>query len=168
MDEQSDSSTRSANSPTADNQNEEERQLWNALSHNGHTQGPALTGEASQLLRKLITCRKLGMSITPAPPNMPTPYTDHRANFAKEMAMVSLPLISTHFLIDNNDMFKAEIGLTKTSGRRKQNYPSKAKVEEASTRDMSPCGDGEVDMDYLPDFTGNNPWCNLQIVKTKV
>ncbi|KAF2903400.1 hypothetical protein ILUMI_02778 [Ignelater luminosus] len=148
LDEHSNSTTASASSPTPDGHNDEERQLWKALSQNGHTQGPPLTGEASQLLRKLITCRKLGMSITPAPSNVPPLHGDFRSSIAKD----------THM---------AEIGLSKSSGRRKQNFPTKATVEEPSGRDVSPCRDTDVEMDYLPDFTGNNPWCNLQIVKTK-
>ncbi|KAK4874934.1 hypothetical protein RN001_014294 [Aquatica leii] len=146
IEEHSNSTTASATSPTPDQQNAEERQLWKALSQNGHTQGPSLTGEASQLLRKLITCRKLGMSITPAPSNISTSYSEHRSHFPRDMTM-------------------SEVAISK-SGRRKQSFPTKASLDETTTRDVSPCRDTE-EMDYLPDFTGNNPWCNLQIVKTK-
>ncbi|KAF5271226.1 hypothetical protein FQA39_LY08233 [Lamprigera yunnana] len=146
IDEHSNSTTASATSPTPDQQNSEERQLWKALSQNGHTQGPSLTGEASQLLRKLITCRKLGMSITPAPSNVSSSFTEHRSNYARDMQM-------------------SDVAISK-SGRRKQSFPTKAALEDTTTRDVSPCRDAD-EMEYLPDFTGNNPWCNLQIVKTK-
>ncbi|XP_063903899.1 uncharacterized protein LOC135123301 isoform X2 [Zophobas morio] len=135
--EHSNSTTASATSPIPDNvPPEEDANLWRALSHNGYNANMPLSGEASQLLRKLITCRKLGMSITPAPPFV---HLDKRVHSPNEpLNMETHPKPST--------------------GRRKQSYPTKASVEDSSPgRD-----DGE---DYIPDFTGNSPWCNLQIVK---
>lgn len=93
------------------------------------------------------------MSITPAPPNRPSSlYTD------------------------------GMMELSKTPGRRKQSFPTKTQpVEDRGGKNQqhqhqhqqqgetSPVrGDGEADNDYVPDFTGNSPWCNLQIVKAKV
>ncbi|KAK5640719.1 hypothetical protein RI129_009266 [Pyrocoelia pectoralis] len=119
---------------------------WKALSQNGHSQGQPLTGEASQLLRKLITCRKLGMSITPAPSNVPASFDEHRNNFGRDLTVHDASL--------------------NKPGRRKQTFPTKATLDEPTGRDISPCQDSE-EMEYMPDFTGNNPWFNLQIVKTK-
>ncbi|XP_018334804.1 nitrogen regulatory protein areA-like isoform X2 [Agrilus planipennis] len=154
LEEQSNSTTASATSPVNDNVNEE-GELWKALSQNGHSQGaPPLTGEASQLLRKLITCRKLGMSITPTP-------------------IITLPTTGD---TDNNrtnvNAFTMDTGMyNKVSGRRKQCFPTKASAVEESGGDENSGGgrEGEVD-DYLPEININNfsnPWCNLQIVKTK-
>ncbi|EFA09251.2 GATAd [Tribolium castaneum] len=137
VEEHSNSTTASATSPVPDNvQPDEEASLWRALSHNGYNPNVPLSGEASQLLRKLITCRKLGMSITPAPPFV----LDGRVSSPSEpLNMETNPKPST--------------------GRRKQSYPTKASIEDS----RSPArDDGE---DYIPDFTGNSPWCNLQIVK---
>lgn len=144
VDEHSNSTTASATSPTPDQQ-QEERQLWKALSQNGRSQGQSLTGEASQLLRKLITCRKLGMSITPAPSNIPATFDDHRNNFGRDLTLDAT----------GNKL-----------GRRKQTFPTKATLDEPTGREVSPCPDSE-EVEYMPDFTGNNPWFNLQIVKTK-
>ncbi|XP_044272300.1 uncharacterized protein LOC123016149 isoform X1 [Tribolium madens] len=137
VEEHSNSTTASATSPIPDNvQPDEEASLWRALSHNGYNPNVPLSGEASQLLRKLITCRKLGMSITPAPPFV----LDNRVNSPSE------PL-------------NMETNSKPSTGRRKQSYPTKASIEDS----RSPArDDGE---DYIPDFTGNSPWCNLQIVK---
>lgn len=145
VEDHSNSTTTSATSPVPETHAEDESALWRALSHNGHTPGAPLSGEASQLLRKLITCRKLGMSITPAPSGKPPP-----PGYAEARREVECPN-------------------AKTAGRRKQSFPTKATVEDTGGRDVaSPTNDMETEADYLPDFTGNNPWCNLQIVKTKV
>jgi hypothetical protein len=138
VEEHSNSTTASATSPIPENiQPEEETSLWRALSHNGYNANVPLSGEASQLLRKLITCRKLGMSITPAPPFV---HLDGRVN-------------------SPNEPLNMETNPKPASGRRKQSYPTKASIEDS----RSPArDDGE---DYIPDFTGNSPWCNLQIVK---
>lgn len=139
--EHSNSTTTSATSPVPDVPQEEEGALWRALSQNGHLPSAPLSGEASQLLRKLITCRKLGMSITPAPPTRPPP------TYAESVAEVS-----------------------KTPGRRKQSFPTKAPPADDVVKHegASPVREMEGDQEYVPDFTGNSPWCNLQIVKTKV
>ncbi|CAG9864031.1 unnamed protein product [Phyllotreta striolata] len=100
--------------------------LWRALSRNGYE--PALSGEAGQLLRKLITCRKLGMTITPTTAQAREP---ERAG--------------------------AERAHSK-EGRRKQSYPSKAAVAGDAPCPMEQDNDED---EYMPDFTGNNPWCNL-------
>lgn len=199
MEDHSNSTTASATSPPHDRCPEEEGgMLWKALSQNGHCQGPPLTGEASQLLRKLITCRKLGMSITPAPPH-PASLLDG-PNFIKNEIMHDIRVCTYYYLnqawfcvcecshVQTSCMYgkervqefgglfglQSEVGNAKSGGRRKQSYPSKAALqEEGMTMDqtavVSPCPDGgDVEMDYLPDFTGNNPWCNLSLVKTKV
>ncbi|CAH1101194.1 unnamed protein product [Psylliodes chrysocephalus] len=134
--EHSDSTTHSAASPTSEsspNQTETNPSLWQTLSQNGYN--PSLSGEASQLLRKLITCRKLGMTITPTPP--------HVLNYS---------------LFDETQKSVESLNAEKNSGRRKQNFPSKATVQtEPSPMEQ----DGGEEDEYIPDFTGNNPWCNL-------
>ncbi|RZC27658.1 GATA domain containing protein [Asbolus verrucosus] len=138
VEEHSNSTTASATSPIPENsQPEDESSLWRALSHNGYNTNVPLSGEASQLLRKLITCRKLGMSITPAPPFV---HLDGRVN-------------------SPNEPVKIEVNSKPPSGRRKQSYPTKASIEDF----RSPGRDESEE--YIPDFTGNSPWCNLQIVK---
>ncbi|KAG5874745.1 hypothetical protein JTB14_027084 [Gonioctena quinquepunctata] len=131
------STTPSEASPTPDavqNHNESDTSLWQALSRNGYNQG--LSGEASQLLRKLISCRKLGMSITPTPPHVLnyTLFQDRQKS---------------------HEPFNAE----KSSDRRKQSFPTKASMIETT---MDQDNDEEDSReDCTPDFTGNNPWCNL-------
>ncbi|CAG9830620.1 unnamed protein product [Diabrotica balteata] len=80
-----------------------------ALSRNGYN--PPLSGEASQLLRKLITCRKLGMTITPAQP--------HVLNYT---------------LFDEQQ--KSIENTNAEKSRRKQSYPSKASVSESVPMDQ--------------------------------
>lgn len=136
MDDHSNSTTTSATSPPPEIYPAEEGSLWRALSQNGYDSNATLSGEASQLLRKLITCRKLGMSITPAPPFV-------------------------HLDSQSNEPINMEINSKSSSGRRKQSYPTKASIENSQSPARE---DGE---EYIPDFTGNSPWCNLQIVKGK-
>lgn len=91
MEEHSNSTTASATSPPHEDSPEGEGgMLWRALSQNGHSQNTPLTGEASQLLRKLITCRKLGMSITPAPLH---PAGLDMQHFRPEPVSVSKPTV---------------------------------------------------------------------------
>ncbi|CAG9773728.1 unnamed protein product [Ceutorhynchus assimilis] len=137
------SSTASASPPPTDRITD-----WpNIYNSNGFGAGmPTLSGEASQLLRKLITCRKLGMTITPSNPN----------GF-------------NYCLYPGKSPPSGQSGVEKekSSGRRKQSYPTKANnVEEAESND-----DGEKDKmrsnlpeeysDNMPDFTGGQPWINL-------
>jgi hypothetical protein len=49
------------------------------------------------------------------------------------------------------------------SNRRKQSCPSKSDASAIRRSPVSPYVRGET---YLPDFTGNNPWCNISTVKT--
>ncbi|XP_074040849.1 uncharacterized protein isoform X1 [Leptinotarsa decemlineata] len=138
IEEYSNSTSPSEASPTPEaNQNncESDTSLWQALSRNGYN--PNLSGEASQLLRKLISCRKLGMSITPTPPHVLN-YTLFRDRQ------------KTHELLNTE----------KCSDRRKQSFPSKANLVESTPMDQD---NDEEDSreDCIPDFTGNNPWCNL-------
>jgi hypothetical protein len=49
------------------------------------------------------------------------------------------------------------------NNRRKQSCPSKADASAIRRSPVSPYVHGET---YLPDFTGNNPWCNISAVKT--
>ncbi|GJQ82222.1 GATAd [Trypoxylus dichotomus] len=143
----SNSTTESAPSPTPMTPGDDDRALWRALTHNGHSPSTPLSGEASQLLRKLITCKKLGMSITPAPANHP----------------VGRPGDQTMSLTDVSRS-GMDANLTKSSCRRKQSFPTKAAKEEPIDRSDSPCQEVEGE-DYLPDFTGNSPWCNIQMCK---
>ncbi|KAJ8916129.1 hypothetical protein NQ315_004496 [Exocentrus adspersus] len=135
----SNSTTQSGTSPppeTGIRDNESESSLWRALSHNGYNPSTPLSGEASQLLRKLITCRRLGMSITPTPP--------HVLNY-------------TLFQDQQRSLPTQGINLEKSSARRKQSFPTKASVQT----EASPMEQERDEEDYIPDFTGNNPWCNL-------
>lgn len=153
----------------------DDENLWRALSHNGHT-GGALYGEASQLLRKLISCRKLGMSITPtsAPSNTPAGTVSVSSSRSGNGSG------STH----RRTSTSAATSSSKSSGgRRKQSFPTKMETEEVSSSagtgpptstgsdstatPVSPYrGDAaDMDPDYMPDFTGNSPWCTMQIVK---
>lgn len=151
--------------------------LWRALSHNGHS-GGALYGEASQLLRKLISCRKLGMSITP---------TSAPTNAQPDAAPVSSSRSGGGSGGGNGARRSSGSAATSSSksggGRRKQSFPTKMEMEEVSssagtgpptstgsdsttTADSPYRGDAaDMDGDYMPDFTGNNPWCTMQIVK---
>ncbi|KAK9729424.1 GATA zinc finger [Popillia japonica] len=146
--EHSNSTTESAPSPTPMSAGDEDRALWRALTHNGHSPSTPLSGEASQLLRKLITCKKLGMSITPAPANHP----------------IGRPAADQVIGLSDVSRSSMDAGLTKSSCRRKQSFPTKAAKEEQMDRSDSPCQDVEGE-DYLPDFTGNSPWCNIQMCK---
>jgi hypothetical protein len=49
------------------------------------------------------------------------------------------------------------------NNRRKQSCPSKADASAIRRSPVSPYVPGET---YLPDFTGNSPWCNISAVKT--
>jgi hypothetical protein len=49
------------------------------------------------------------------------------------------------------------------NNRRKQSCPSKADASAIRRSPVSPYVHGET---YLPDFTGNSPWCNISAVKT--
>ncbi|XP_018566390.1 uncharacterized protein LOC108907268 isoform X2 [Anoplophora glabripennis] len=136
--EHSNSTTRSGTSPVPETgrENEPDSSLWRALSQNGYNPSTPLSGEASQLLRKLITCRRLGMSITPAPP--------HVLNY-------------TLFQDQQRAMQAQGVNMEKSSARRKQSFPTKASVQVEAT----PMEQEKEEEDYIPDFTGNNPWCNI-------
>ncbi|KAK9881294.1 hypothetical protein WA026_015416 [Henosepilachna vigintioctopunctata] len=150
-DEHSNSSTNSIPSPLqqplSDTQKPEDRNLWCALSQNGYNPSIPLTGEASQLLKKLITCRKLGMSITPTPSLSPNQYTSSTMDGRGNLTVLSDALHSEHNL--------------KSSGRRKQSYPTKANVDDLKY-EVSPTR--EDNEEYM-DFSGGNPWCNMSVVK---
>lgn len=88
------------------------------------------------------------MSITPAPANHP---------FGGGGRPDSVSIMEGHRSSMDGNMIKS-------SCRRKQSFPTKTTKEEAMDRSDSPCQDVETD-DYLPDFTGNNPWCNIQMCK---
>nr|CAI5845912.1 unnamed protein product [Callosobruchus analis] len=128
--------------------------LWQAVSQNGYHPNTPLSGEASQLLRKLITCRKFGMSITPAPP--PT--------------VLNYSLYSSQFPNAEGEKTDDRPAMERTSARRKQSFPTKAsvKTDEGIAGGGGGGGGGLVggesqkeEEDYIPDFTGNSPWCNL-------
>ncbi|XP_017769920.1 PREDICTED: uncharacterized protein LOC108557777 isoform X2 [Nicrophorus vespilloides] len=103
IDDHSNSTTRSAPSPASElPHSSDNTDFWQAFSQNGHTSA-SLSGEASHLLRKLISCRKLGMTITPAPP-YPADTFDH----GKEA--------------------KGSAG----GGRRKQSFPTKMELDDSS------------------------------------
>jgi hypothetical protein len=57
----------------------------------------------------------------------------------------------------------AFVAVSKQDGnRRKQSCPSKSDASAIRRSPISPYGHGET---YLPDFTGNSPWCNISTVK---
>lgn len=146
IEEQSDSTTASATSPQP-----EEDAILRVISQNGHSGASGLSGEASQLLRKLITCRSLGMSITPAPPKRPKLTEEDGRD---------------RVIFNNYDPQDGTSGKS-SSARRKQSFPTKATTEEQHSQseiDSFKYGN-EGECGFLPDFTGQNPWCNLQIVK---
>lgn len=90
-------------------------ELWRAL--NGHTAGSGTAGPlAGDLLRKLITCRKLGMSIT----------TTNQQQSQFPTGGPTGPPIS-----------QCPVG--GGGGRRKQSFPTRASVEERGV--VSPCRD---------------------------
>ncbi|KAJ8953943.1 hypothetical protein NQ318_019186 [Aromia moschata] len=121
--EHSNSTTHSAASPTPEaahrDPSENDTSLWRALSHNGYNPQTPLSGEASQLLRKLITCRKLGMSITPAPPHVLN-YTLFQDQQQQHQQHRGAPQLSG-------------VGAEKSSARRKQSFPTRASVQAEGT-----------------------------------
>ncbi|VEN64109.1 unnamed protein product [Callosobruchus maculatus] len=128
--------------------------LWQAISQNGYHPNTPLSGEASQLLRKLITCRKFGMSITPAP----TP------------TVLNYSLYSSQSPNAEGEKMDDRPAMEKTSARRKQSFPTKANVKTDEGVGGGGGGGGgaivggetqKEEEDYIPDFTGNSPWCNL-------
>ncbi|XP_060522369.1 uncharacterized protein LOC132699587 [Cylas formicarius] len=154
-DHNSNSTTHSAPSPVYENSSGD---LPNAAEwrHTLHCQNNGLSnsnevadlsGDASQLLRKLITCRKLGMSVTSTSEGGASPHVLNYSLFQSRM-----PVSSLH----------GGLGISekeKSSGRRKQSYPTKANNGQEA-------GEKNKDDDYgggggNPDFTGNNPWCNV-------
>ncbi|CAH0564092.1 unnamed protein product [Brassicogethes aeneus] len=144
----SNSTTHSAISPLPEISHppEEDANLWNALSQNGYNPQMPLSNEATHLLRKLITCRKLGMSITSITPSS----GPHILNYSL-------------FQEKNHPDQPLNMEVNKTSARRKQSFPSKAAVETENQRmETDAKDDGD---EYIPDFTGSNPWCNVQVVK---
>ncbi|XP_049854187.1 uncharacterized protein LOC126335212 isoform X3 [Schistocerca gregaria] len=86
-------------------------------------------GEASTLLRTLISCRKLGL--TPSDGAHQAPHTDSMGSGAVLGNCTNQPP-------------------TITGDRRKQSFPTRAIAEDWGGAAHHP-----------PDFTGNNPWCNL-------
>ncbi|XP_076264838.1 uncharacterized protein LOC143198940 isoform X2 [Rhynchophorus ferrugineus] len=128
---------------------------WCYSQNNGFGLGmPVLAGEASQLLRKLITCRKLGMSITPANPKVLN-YSFFQSNLSSDQNNVSI-----------NEK-------EKTSARRKQSYPTKAnnieEIEQCEEDDKNTVKNlPPEECTDVPDFTGSNPWINFAGNKVKM
>jgi hypothetical protein len=57
----------------------------------------------------------------------------------------------------------ALVAVSKQDGnRRKQSCPSKSDSSAIRRSPVSPYVHGET---FLPDFTGNSPWCNISTVK---
>ncbi|KAJ9585351.1 hypothetical protein L9F63_002848 [Diploptera punctata] len=100
-------------------------------------------GEASNLLRTLISCRKLGIN-----------PSDNR-----------VAAIGTSLQHSLKSRTAESTGETPVLGNR-TNLPSSEQVSTAYTFVKSPVGTLKADQGYLPDFTGNNPWCNISAVKT--
>lgn len=95
-------------------------------------------GQATQILRKLITCRKLGMTITPSNPKV-----------------FNYSLFEGH-----SPPMQGNSGLTdkeKTSARRKQSYPTKANVAEEVNSSLTQL------KFMLAHFFGDCRWMQLMI-----
>lgn len=144
------SSTNSASPPPERPDTSDWVNLYNSQNNGFASSMPTLSGEASQLLRKLITCRKLGMTITPA---SSSPKVLNYSLFQGKPP----PAHNNHNILDRE----------KSSARRKQSYPTKANnIEEDSRMDDV---DKEQDRhlhpeeynDNIPDFTGSNPWISV-------
>lgn len=129
MEEHSNSTTTSATSPVPEAPDELDS-LWKTLYQNRSMPDAPLSSEATTILRKLITCRKLGMSITPAPPTLQT--TNHKY---EERNTVS---------ITNENSGMEEIITKSSSGRRKQSFPTKAPPEEQPTELINTFGNVEA------------------------
>jgi hypothetical protein len=157
-------------------------------------------GEASNLLRTLISCRKLGITPTEAAANnravpvgislqhslksrsklysanqgSPVPETNVESHSAAVLGnrtnLPSAEEMPSAFTLAMKSMEKAAranmavVAVSKQdNNRRKQSCPSKADASAIRRSPVSPYVHGET---YLPDFTGNSPWCNISAVKT--
>lgn len=121
MEEHSNSTTASATSPIPENSDDLDS-LWKTLYQNRSMAEAPLSSEATTILRKLITCRKLGMSITPAPPSIQS------NNKYEEKHSVSITN-------ENSGNFE-EIITKNTGGRRKQSFPTKAGATEEQPHEL--------------------------------
>ncbi|XP_063240896.1 uncharacterized protein LOC134541403 [Bacillus rossius redtenbacheri] len=137
-------------------------------------------GEASNLLRTLISCRRLGISPAEAAANnrsapaaalslqhslksrsrlyaaihgLPPPPPPSSRGVAGPGSPHLLAGAGAANNLDNNNGDAAVPPGKLDGSRRKQSFPSKAE----------PGGPGDV---YLPDFTGSNPWCSLSSSKS--
>ena len=165
-----------------------------------HNVGNRPVGEASNLLRTLISCRKLGITPTEAAANnravpvgislqhslksrsklysanqgSPVPETNVESHSAAVLGnrtnLPSAEEMPSAFTLAMKSMEKAAranmtvVAVSKQdSNRRKQSCPSKADASAIRRSPVSPYVHGET---YLPDFTGNSPWCNISAVKT--
>ncbi|PSN57201.1 hypothetical protein C0J52_01469 [Blattella germanica] len=138
-------------------------------SMESHEIGSGRGGEASNLLRTLISCRKLG--ITPSDNRVTSIGTSLQHSLKSRSKLYSAiqgsslaPEIPSAAVLGNRTnlpaseeevppAFALSLAAKQDVNRRKQSCPAKA---DAFVR-----GEG-----YLPDFTGNNPWCNISAVKT--
>jgi len=165
-----------------------------------HNVGNRPVGQASNLLRTLISCRKLGITPTEAAANnravpvgislqhslksrsklysanqgSPVPETNVESHSAAVLGnrtnLPSAEEMPSAFTLAMKSMEKAAranmtvVAVSKQdSNRRKQSCPSKADASAIRRSPVSPYVHGET---YLPDFTGNSPWCNISAVKT--
>lgn len=101
------------------------------------------------MLKKLISCRKIGMSITPTPPRV--------LNYTLFQDQQNSPLTNS-----------PNMSMEKSSARRKQSFPTKANVSvegSAASQEKTP-EKPEGEEESVMDFTGNSPWCSY--IKSKV
>ena len=136
-------------------------------------------GEASNLLRTLISCRKLG--INPADNRVAAIGTSLQHSLKSRSKLYSAvqgssltappettgetAVLGNRTNLPSSEQVpaaftfaKAPVGALKAdASRRKQSFPAKADAT------VAPFVRSEG---YLPDFTGNNPWCNISAVKT--
>lgn len=105
-------STRSVqSSPQQGNEEAERDSLWQAL----HTQN-GCSGEATQLLRRLITSKRLGMTISPVTANRNTIVNDNgRSQIQNYEGGRKVSNTGRGLLLNNSN-----------AGRRKQSFPSRA------------------------------------------
>ncbi|XP_067005116.2 uncharacterized protein [Anabrus simplex] len=160
-------------------------------------------GEASNLLRRLISCRKLGITpadaaannhrspvalslqhslksrsklysaiegAAPGIPSLSEPVGPHSIVLGNRTNLPTTEEIPSALSMVMKTMEERVRGNGTNSmtvkqdvNRRKQSYPSKA---DASSERSSPIAQFVPGEAYLPDFTGNNPWCNISAVKS--
>lgn len=165
-------------------------ELWRALSGGGIVVGggdtssksispPENLGEAGQLLRRLIACRNLGMTITPAPTDATNNDSKFHSNLNSNGDSIG---IKSEKDTPNTLNLSIKRELKGSSARRKQYFPTKAPTEDRyqytatpennsiNISSLSPCHDGGstgvgVGGDSETDINYAQAWCNYRFAK---